>query len=135
VAAGGESQMIFEVKVSRGSMDKDVVTQLDNLWNEGYQRKDIFSLSKVLADDWIAFTPDNQIVTTKQLLEAVPNNPEARLEFDEFDIHVFGDTAITKGRLTAHHTDGEIRQQRFIRIFAKRNREWKAVTAQVIPSK
>jgi ketosteroid isomerase-like protein len=114
-------------------MDRDVVTNLDNLWNEAYQHKDISILSNLLADDWIAFTPDNQLITREQLLEAVPNNPEARLEFDEFDIHVFGDTAITKGRLTANQADGEVRQQRFIRIFAKRNGEWKAVTAQVIP--
>lgn len=115
------------------SLDRDVITGLDNLWNEGYQRKDISILTKVLADDWIAFTPDNQIVTREQLLEALPSNPEARLEFDEFDIHVFGDTAITKGRLTAHHTDGQVRQQRFIRVYARRNQEWKAVTAQVVP--
>jgi ketosteroid isomerase-like protein len=114
-------------------MDRDVITRLDNLWNEGYQRKDISILSKVLAQDWIAFTPDNQLITRKQLLEAVPTNPEARLEFDEFDIHVFGDTAITKGRLTANQANGEIRQQRFIRVYAKRDGEWKAVTAQVIP--
>jgi ketosteroid isomerase-like protein len=114
-------------------MDRDVITQLDNLWNEGYQLKDISILSSVLADDWLAFTPDSQkIITKKQLLEAVPTNPEARLEFDEFDIHIFGDTAITKGRLTAIQTNGEIRRQRFIRVYAKRNDEWKAVTAQVI---
>lgn len=113
-------------------MDRDVITQLDNLWNEGYQRKDISILLKVLAEDWIAFTPDNNVVTREQLLEAVPTNPEARLEFDEFDIHVFGNTAITKGRLTANQTDGQVRQQRFIRVYAKRNGEWKAVTAQVI---
>jgi ketosteroid isomerase-like protein len=62
-------------------MDRDVVTQLDNLWNEGYQRKDISILVKVLADDWIAFTPDNQVITKQQLLKAVSTNPEARLEF------------------------------------------------------
>lgn len=114
-------------------LDRDVVTQLDKLWNDGYQRKDISILLQVLAEDWIAFTPDGQVVTRAQLLEALPSNPEARLEFDEFNVHVFGDTAITKGRLTAHHVDGEVRQQRFIRIYAKRNNEWKAVSAQVIP--
>jgi ketosteroid isomerase-like protein len=113
-------------------MDRDVVMQLDTLWNEGYKRKDISILLKVLAEDWIAFTPDNKVVTRAQLLEAVPSNPEARLEFDEFAIHVFGNTAVTKGRLTANQADGQVRQQRFIRVYAKRNDEWKAVTAQVI---
>jgi ketosteroid isomerase-like protein len=114
-------------------MDRDVVTQLDNLWNKGYQLKDNSILSSVIADDWIAFTPDSHIITKKQLLAAVPSNPEARLEFDEFDIHIFGDTAITKGRLTANQTDGQVRQQRFMRVYVKRNGEWKAVVAQVIP--
>jgi ketosteroid isomerase-like protein len=114
-------------------MSSNEVKHLDSLWNKGYQRKDISLLSKVLADDWIAFTPDGQVVTRVQSLEAVPSNPEARLEFDEFGIHVFGDTAITKGRLTTHETDGQIRQQRFIRVYTKRNQEWKAVAAQVIP--
>ncbi len=114
-------------------MARDVVTQLDTLWNEGYKRKDISILSKVLADDWVAFTPDNQVMTKVQLPEAVPSNPEAKLEFDEFDVYVFGDTAITKGRLTAKHADDEVRQQRFVRVYAKRNCEWQAVTAQVIP--
>jgi ketosteroid isomerase-like protein len=111
----------------------DEVKHLDVLWNEGYQRKDISILSKVLAEDWLAFTPDNQIMTRAQLLEAVPSNPEARLEFDEFGIHVFGDTAITKGRLTAHQTNGEMKQQRFIRVYTKRSQEWRAIDAQVIP--
>jgi ketosteroid isomerase-like protein len=114
-------------------MDRDVVAQLDTLWNEGYQRKDISILLKVLAEDWVAFTPDGQVVTRAQLLEAIPSNPEARLEFDEFTIHVFGDTAITKGRLTANQADGLVRQQRFIRVYTKRNDEWKTVVAQVIP--
>jgi ketosteroid isomerase-like protein len=114
-------------------MDRDVIIELDNLWNEGYQRKNISVLTKVLADNWIAFTPDNQLITKKQLLEAVPSNPKARLEFDEFDSHIFSDTAITKGRRTANQTDGDVRQQRFIRIFAKRDGEWKTVTAQVVP--
>ena len=114
-------------------MGKDKVRQLDNLWNEGYQHRDTSILSSVLADDWVAFTPDNKVVTKKQLLEAVPTNPEARLEFDEFDVHVFGDTAITKGRLTANQMDGQVRQQRFIRVYAKQDNEWKAVAAQVIP--
>jgi ketosteroid isomerase-like protein len=114
-------------------MSTNDIKHLDTLWNEGYQRKDISILLKVLAEDWIAFTPDKQLITRKQLLEAVPSNPAARLEFDEFSVHVFGDTAITKGRLTANQTDGQVRQQRFIRVYAKRNNEWKAVVAQVIP--
>jgi ketosteroid isomerase-like protein len=114
-------------------MDRDVLTQLDSLWNEGYQRKDISILSRVLADDWVAFTPNGEVISKKRLFEAVPTNPEARLEFDEFDIYVFGDTAITKGRLKVNQTDGQVRQQRFMRVYAKRNNEWKAVVAQVIP--
>ncbi len=114
-------------------MSTNEVEHLDHLWNEAYQRKDISILLKVLAEDWIAFTPDGQVVTRKQLLEALPSNPEARLEFNEFDIHVFGNIAITKGCLTAHQTDGQVRQQRFIRIYGKRNNEWQAVAAQVIP--
>jgi ketosteroid isomerase-like protein len=114
-------------------MDRDVVTQLDTLWNEGYQRRDISILATVLAHDWIAFTSDGQMITRAQLLEAVPSNPEARLEFDEFDVRIFDGTAITKGRLTVNQTDGQVRQQRFMRVYAKRNNEWKAVVAQVIP--
>jgi Domain of unknown function (DUF4440) len=85
-----------------------------------------------LADDWLAYRSEGDPITKQQLLEAVPLNPDAHLEFELLAFHVFGETAITRGRLVAIATD-DIRRQSFMRVYAKRDGTWRAVAVQVVP--
>ena len=111
--------------------DLEHVSNLDHAWNGAYQNKDVEALERVLAEDWVAFIPEGHKLTKPEILEAVPHNPDAQLTFDEFEVTLFGDTAITRGRLTA--VGAETRRQRFFRVYARRQGQWQAVSVQVVP--
>jgi ketosteroid isomerase-like protein len=109
---------------------KKIILELDERWNEAYRQKNVSELEAVLADDWIAFTTQGTVTKT-QILEGVPNNPEATLEFTRFEICIFGETAVTRGYLRAVTTT-ETRAQSFMRVYAKRSGQWQAVAVQVV---
>ncbi|WP_264775654.1 nuclear transport factor 2 family protein [Deinococcus aetherius] len=102
---------------------------LDDAWNAAYHRKDAAALERVLADDWLAFFPDGRVVFRAELLAQVPRNPDAALMFERHAARVFGDAAVTRGTLYAN---GE-RVQSFLRVYARREGEWRAVSVQVVP--
>ncbi|CAM3558288.1 nuclear transport factor 2 family protein [Deinococcus saxicola] len=109
--------------------DLDAVLLLDDHWNAAYHRRNPDEMAEVLADDWLAFFPDGQVVFKRDALEGMARNPPVTLVFERHASRVFGDTAITRGTLYA---DGE-RVQSFLRVYARRENEWQAVSVQVVP--
>ncbi|GGO35355.1 nuclear transport factor 2 family protein [Deinococcus humi] len=109
--------------------DLDAVLLLDDRWNAAYHRRSPQEMAQVLAADWLAFFPDGQVVFKRDALEGMARNPAATLVFERHASRVFGDTAITRGTLYA---DGK-RIQSFLRVYARREGEWQAVSVQVVP--
>ncbi|MBB6017321.1 nuclear transport factor 2 family protein [Deinococcus radiopugnans] len=109
--------------------DLDAVLLLDDRWNAAYHRRSPQEMAEVLADDWLAFFPDGQVVFKRDALDGMARNPPSTLVFERHASRVFGDTAITRGTLYA---DGE-RIQSFLRVYARRTDEWHAVSVQVVP--
>lgn len=109
--------------------DLDKVLLLDDHWNAAYHHRSPDEMAKVLADDWLAFFPDGQVVFKRDALQGMARNPAAILVFERHASRVFGDTAITRGTLYA---DGQ-RIQSFLRVYARRAGEWQAVSVQVVP--
>ena len=114
--------------------DEDAVRQLDGAWNRAYQERDLALLAEVLADDWVGLTPA-QVITKEMLLESqrqAPPPEEVESSFEEGAVYLFGSTAVTTGQVTIKTEDNFI-QQRFTRIYAKRDGHWKAVAVQIVP--
>ncbi|UQN07631.1 nuclear transport factor 2 family protein [Deinococcus sp. QL22] len=109
--------------------DLDAVLYLDDLWNAAYHHRDPERMARVLADDWMAFFPDGQVVFRVDLLREMVNNPATALVFERHASRVYGDAAITRGTLYA----GGERVQSFLRVYARRGGEWQAVSVQVVP--
>jgi ketosteroid isomerase-like protein len=109
--------------------DLDTVLRLDDLWNAAYHHRDPERMARVLAHDWMAFFPDGQVVFRADLLREMVNNPAAALVFERHASRVYGDAAITRGTLYA----GGQRVQSFLRVYARRDGEWQAVSVQVVP--
>jgi ketosteroid isomerase-like protein len=110
---------------------KAEVLRLDNAWNEAYRHHNRERLENVLADDFLALTPAGDPIT-KALLMVNPSEIASLVAFSEQDAHVFGDTAVTRGRLQLELGDRRI-DQRFLRVFACRNGIWRAVSVAVTP--
>ena len=116
---------------------KRILLQMEHDGNEATVKKDVATLSKLLADDWIGQSPDG--IQTKAQAMA-----ELKSEYQKFDsitlgdmkVRVFGDTAIVTGSLDAKSTykgkdtSGHLL---WIDVFAKRQGRWQDVASQTTP--
>ena len=112
--------------------DETQILRLDSEWNEAYRRHDRSPLAHILADDFTGLTALGEPIT-KALLMINPSGAGVKsIAFSEQYVHVFGDCAISRGRLQLEFDDRRI-DQRFLRIFAKRDEIWQAVSVAVTP--
>jgi ketosteroid isomerase-like protein len=109
--------------------DEEAVRDLDRAWNAAYVRNDRSQFSHILADDFVATTWDGKMISKAELMSG---GEPALVTFSEFAIHTFGPTAITRGRIRVER-DRDSFEQRFVRIYSKRNERWQAVAVQVFP--
>jgi ketosteroid isomerase-like protein len=114
--------------------DEGQILRLDNEWNEAYRRRNRAPLAHILADDFTGLTALGEPIT-KALLMVNPSGQGVKsVTFSEQFVHVFGDTGISRGRLQLELEDGRIAiDQRFLRVFAKRDGTWQAVSVAVTP--
>ena len=113
--------------------DKDSLTKLNQAWHDAYQQRQRDTLREILSEDFVAFFPDGTTVNRATLIAAEePPDIDITSEFGEPALHVFGDTAITCGRVDLD-VDGEQLSQRFMRVWNKREGRWWAVAVQVFP--
>jgi len=114
--------------------DEAQILRLDSEWNEAYRRRDRSPLAHILADDFTGLTALGEPIT-KALLMINPSGQGVKsVTFSEQYVRVFGGTGISRGRLQLELEDGRIAiDQRFLRVFAKRDGIWQAVSVAVTP--
>ena len=110
--------------------------KLDNEWNEAYPRRDVSALDRIIADDWVCIDGAGLVITKRQLLERLESSTTFfdPYKFDEITLRMFEDAAIVTGRLsgTRRSNDGTFHlEQRYTRVYAKRNDRWQSVATQV----
>jgi ketosteroid isomerase-like protein len=114
--------------------DEAEILRLDSEWNEAYRRRDRSPLGHILADDFTGLTALGEPITKAILMINPPAQGLKSVTFSEQYVHVFGDTGISRGRLQLELDDGRIViDQRFLRVFAKRDGIWQAVAVAVTP--
>ena len=114
--------------------DEAQILRLDDEWNEAYRRRDRSPLANILADDFTGWTAANQPITKALLMINPPSEQIKSVTISEQYVHVFGGTGISRGRLQLESEDGRIVvDQRFLRVFAKRDETWQAVSVAVTP--
>jgi ketosteroid isomerase-like protein len=111
--------------------DEAQVLRLDDAWNEAYRRHDRAPLSDILADDFTGVMPSGDPISKATLMVNPPGTAKS-VTFSEQFVRVFGDAAISRGRLRLELED-RIVDQRFLRVFAKREGYWLAVSVSVSP--
>lgn len=112
--------------------DEAEVLHLDNAWNEAYLRQERGRLADILADDFAGLMPSGEPITKASLVVQNPPVKIKSIKFSEQYVQVFGNAGITRGRLTLEFDDRRI-DQRFLRVFAKRDGRWRAVAVSVSP--
>ena len=111
--------------------DEAQILRLDSEWNEAYRRQDRAPLAHILADDFTGLTGLGEPIT-KTILMINPPGRSRSVTFSEQSARVFGDTGISRGRLQLELDDRRV-DQRFLRVFAKRDGIWQAVSVAVTP--
>ncbi|SRR6266540_1076767 len=116
--------------------EENHLLKLDNEWNESYPRRDVSALDHIIADDWVCIDGAGLVITKRQLLERVGSSATFfdPYKFDEITLRMFKDTAIVTGRLsgTKRGNDGTFYlEQRYTRVYVKRNDRWQSVATQV----
>jgi ketosteroid isomerase-like protein len=112
--------------------DEAQILRLDSEWNEAYRRHDRSPLAHILADDFTGLTASNEPITKAILMINPPGARAWSATFSEQYVRVFGDTGISRGRLQLESDDRRI-DQRFLRVYAKRDGTWQAVSVAVTP--
>lgn len=116
--------------------EEQELLELDRRWNEAYPGKDIAALERILADDWVCIDGAGIVIGKRQLLDRVRSSANflEPYRFDETALRIFGDAAIVTGRLSGEAEDDEGRfylEQRYTRVYVKRNDCWQSVATQV----
>lgn len=111
--------------------DEAQILRLDDAWNEAYRRHDRAPLAHILADDFTGLTPSGDPIT-KATLMINPPGKAISVSFSEQSVLVFGDAGISRGRLQLELEDRRV-DQRFLRVFARRDGIWQAVSVVVTP--
>lgn len=116
--------------------EENRILDLDREWNEAYPRLDCAALDRIIADDWVCIDGAGQVITKRELLTRVASSAGFldSYKFDEIALRLFGEVAILTGRLSGQiqESDGihDI-NQRYMRVYVKRNERWQAVATQV----
>jgi len=116
--------------------EEDQILSLDRQWNEAYPRLDSAALDGIIADDWVCIDGTGQVITKSELLRRVASSASFLdpYKFDEIVLHMFGEAAIVTGRLSGQMRDSDgihDVNQRYMRVYVKRNERWQAVATQV----
>ena len=113
--------------------DEAEILRLDSAWNEAYLRRKRDLLGDILADDFCGLVPSGDWITKAQLMGGDAGTTEVKsVSFTEQEVRIFGDTGISRGRLRLEVENLRI-DQRFLRVFAKRDGRWRAVAVSVTP--
>jgi len=116
--------------------EENRILDLDGEWNEAYSRVDCAALDRIIANDWVCIDGTGLVITKSELLTRVASNSSFLdpYKFDEIALRVFGEAAIVTGRLSGRMRDSDGTHdvdQRYMRVYVKRNERWQAVATQV----
>ena len=116
--------------------EEDQILDLDREWNEAYSRLDCTALDRIIANDWVCIDGAGLVITKNELLSRVASSASFLdpYKFDEITLRVFGEAAIVTGRLSGQMRDSDGTHdvnQRYMRVYVKRNDRWQAVATQV----
>jgi ketosteroid isomerase-like protein len=123
-------------KQSKADSDAAISQTLQDIertWLNAEKNHDAAAFEKLVADDWIAITPDGKTQTKAERAAEIKSSDLESATLGEMKVRVFGDAAVVTG------TDDEITMKDgkkstdhyvWTDLFVKRNGKWLAVASQ-----
>ena len=102
-------------------------------------RGDLQTYDRIVADDYVAFQATGSESTKAEILAAYRAGSLHYTGLEIYDVQgrVFGDTAVVSARTKGMRRDGDHdvpNRVRYIRVYAKRDGKWRAVTQMSAPA-
>lgn len=116
------------------------VESLERQLVEAISKKDLATYDKIVADDYIVVEASGKDLTKAEIMASYRDGTRGYTNLEIYDVrtHVFGDTAVVSARTKGlRHEDGKdvVNDNRYIRVFARRDGRWRAVTQMSAPAR
>jgi len=123
-------------KQSKADSDADISQTLQAMernWLNAEKNHDTATFDKLVADDWIAITPDGKRQTKAERAAEIKSSDLDSVTMGDMKVRVFGDAAVVTGsddEITMK--DGKKSTDHYVwtDVFVKRNGRWLAVASQ-----
>jgi uncharacterized protein (TIGR02246 family) len=106
---------------------------MEQAWLDAEKNHDAAAFEKLVADDWIAISPDGKSQTKAERAAEIKSGHITSATLGDMKVRVFGDTAVVTGtddEVTM--TEGKKSSDHYVwtDVFVKRNGKWLAVASQ-----
>ena len=126
------------VQAKQPKTDSDAATSqtlqaMEQTWLNAEKNHDAAAFEKLVADDWIAISPDGKSQTKAERVAEIKAAQISSATLGEMKVRVFGDTAVVTGTDEETTTkDGKESTDHYVwtDVFVKRNGKWLAVASQ-----
>lgn len=111
------------------------VEEVEREWTQAHLRGDVATIARLMADDYCKIEPDGSVSDKAATLAKY--TPETRYwekaAGDEYDVRVYGDTAVVIGRWTARGVNNGTQfdyAARFMSVYVKHAGQWQMAAEQ-----
>ncbi len=104
---------------------------LETTWMQAIRNRDIATLDRLLAKDFVHVTYRGQMLSRAEALRGSVAPPDVGQTLSDEQVRVHGDTGIVTGLNTITTAEGAVVMRlRFIDVFVRIDGRWQAVSAQ-----
>jgi len=109
--------------------------QMEDDWQKATRTKDVASLKRIIADDWVATDDKGKMLNREQYISQTTSNTDVvqSNENTDMQVRVYGNTAVVTGGLTEKGTrngTAYVDTYRWTDVFVKSGGHWQAVVSQ-----
>jgi len=109
--------------------------QMEDDWQKATRAKDVASLKRIIAEDWVATDDKGKALNREQYISQTTSNSDViqSNENTDMQVRVYGDTAVVTGGLTEKGMRGGTAYTdtyKWTDVFVKRGDHWQAVVSQ-----
>jgi ketosteroid isomerase-like protein len=113
----------------------DEVMVVEREWTEAHRVVDVAVLDRLMADDFIRINSDGSVMHRAEALASYQNGARSWefAEGSDYDVRVYGDTALVLVRWTARGTNGGAAfdyTARILSVYHRRKGRWQMVAEQ-----
>jgi ketosteroid isomerase-like protein len=126
---------VFGVAAADAPSVEQNLMQMERDWTQAGLKKDVASLDKIVADDWVAIGFDGKTVTKAEVIADLKSGASATqsVELGAMKVRVFGNTAVVTGSDTEKSTyKGKDSSGKYVwtDVFVMRQGRWQAAASQ-----